>query len=866
MIPLIASKGHRVPGQRRSHRGRLLIGLDVGSTTAKAVCVEAASRHILWSDYQRHETRQAEKTLELLRALEAAIPEVAEDSTRLFLTGSGARPLATTLGGRFVQEVNALTLAVETLHPDVSSVVELGGQDAKVILFRENPETGEKQAICSMNDKCASGTGATIDKGLLKVGMPADQVGRLAFDPTRLHKVAAKCGVFAETDIVNLVKAGVPANEVLCSLGDAIVAQNISVLTRGNTLKPKVLLLGGPNTYLPFLRQCWRLRIPETWKERGYDFAREAPIEELVVVPDKAQYYAAYGAVVYGLDEPADVGLYRGADALEAELAAGRDRTAGKHRAPPLADDLAEVETFARRYSVPAFKPATFEPGERVAAVIGLDGGSTSSKAVLVDETGAVLAKAYRLSQGNPIEDARLLLAELRRHVAGQDAVLEVLGFGATGYAADVLEESLGADVNIVETVAHQMSAVHHFGEVDVICDIGGQDIKILFLHDGEIRDFRLSNQCSAGNGMLLQAMADQFGVPIERYADTAFRAELSPTFSYGCAVFLDADRVNFQKEGYSPEELLAGLASVLPKNVWQYVVQVPRMAELGRHFVLQGAPSTTWRRSRRRSTTSKRASPERGCTSTRTAVRRARSAPPSRPCASSRATAARPSSASTTRSVSPTPRGTTSRRAATSAPTSARAPSSIRGPRPDGPDATSPAFPASAARSSRRRHYAIWCAVARGSKSATSISSNTRRDWPFATSTAPSHCRPPVRGSTTSRCRAAFWEPCGGGRSGGASNARTAPPRSDAPSFASACRGCSTSTPRRPSSAPTSKRWVCRHGTSDSHRSPRRSSSRPAPSTAPSTPAIPRRWCRLISTICSSRSGSRSTTSSSPR
>jgi predicted nucleotide-binding protein (sugar kinase/HSP70/actin superfamily) len=151
------------------------------------------------------------------------------------------------------------------------------------------------------------------------------------------------------------------------------------------------------------------------------------------------------------------------------------------------------------------------------------------------------------------------------------------------------LEKTLKADVNIVETVAHMMSAVHHFGDLDVICDIGGQDIKVLFMKNGDIRNFRLSNQCSAGNGMLLQAMADQFGIPIQEYAETAFKAELSPTFSYGCAVFLDADRVNFQKEGYSKEELLAGLALVLPKNVWQYVVQIPRMSELGRKFVLQG-------------------------------------------------------------------------------------------------------------------------------------------------------------------------------------------------------------------------------------------------------------------------------------
>jgi activator of 2-hydroxyglutaryl-CoA dehydratase len=193
------------------------------------------------------------------------------------------------------------------------------------------------------------------------------------------------------------------------------------------------------------------------------------------------------------------------------------------------------------------------------------------------------------------------ILGRLKAWVTEQGCTLEVLGFGATGYAADVLEKTVKSDVNIVETVAHMMSATTYFGDIDVICDIGGQDIKVLFMQNGDIKNFRLSNQCSAGNGMLLQAMADQFGVKITDYAETAFGAELSPKFSYGCAVFLDSDRVNFQKEGYSKEELLAGLAQVLPKNVWQYVVQIPRMAALGQKFVSRAGPSTTWRPSRPR-------------------------------------------------------------------------------------------------------------------------------------------------------------------------------------------------------------------------------------------------------------------------
>jgi activator of 2-hydroxyglutaryl-CoA dehydratase/predicted nucleotide-binding protein (sugar kinase/HSP70/actin superfamily) len=567
-----------------------LIGLDVGSTTVKAVGVDPASRGIVWSEYQRHETRQAEKARELLVKIAEAFPGFSPQTSRIFITGSGAKPQAEALGAQFVQEVNAVTLAVEALHPDAGSVIELGGQDAKIIIFKRNPQTGEKQPLCSMNDKCASGTGATIDKCMIKVGLARDEVSALRFfDASKLHKVAAKCGVFAETDIVNLIKSGVPSAEVLCSLADAIVSQNLAVLTRGNTLLPQVLLLGGPNTYLPFLKDCWRLRIPETWRQRGYAFPEDVPIEDLILTPENSQYYAAYGAVLYGLELPPETARYRGLEPLENLIHKQASGDGLRQGGSPLVGSARDAEEFRRTHEAAPFKPACFTPGETVRAVIGLDGGSTSSKAVLVGENGDLLAKAYRLSKGNPIQDMKDLLADVAGQVRKQSADLEVLGFGATGYAADVLEKVVGADVNIVETVAHMMSATHFFGNVDVICDVGGQDIKVLMMQKGDIRDFRLSNQCSAGNGMLLQAMADQFGVKLSDYADTAFQAKVSPVFSYGCAVFLDSDRVNFQKEGYSKEELLAGLALVLPKNIWQYVVQIPRLAALGTRYVLQG-------------------------------------------------------------------------------------------------------------------------------------------------------------------------------------------------------------------------------------------------------------------------------------
>jgi predicted CoA-substrate-specific enzyme activase len=567
----------------------LVIGMDVGSTTVKAVVINPDTKEILWSNYQRHHTKQPEKVLELLEAIIAAFPDHPAQQFRMFVTGSGSGPLEKPTGAKFVQEVNAVTLAVENKHPDVLSVIELGGQDAKIIMFRQDANTGAKTASTSMNDKCASGTGATIDKCMIKVGAEPGFATSLHFSDEKLHHVAAKCGVFAETDIVNLVKTGIPKDEVLNSLADAIVLQNLSVLTRGNTLKPKVLLLGGPNTYLPFLQECWRLRIPQTWKDRGFDYPKDVPIEELIFVPKNADLYAAFGAAIYGIADGGTDCFFKGVDALRDFILNGRRARLGEQAGPPLSAAEQETKEFIEAYSIPKFKKAKLEPGQVVRGVIGMDGGSTSSKAVVIGEDGEILLKAYQLSKGNPIQDTKELLAKIQDDVESQGATLEILGFGATGYAADVLDECVLSDVNIVETVAHMMSAVHFFGDIDVICDIGGQDIKVLFMKNGDIQNFKLSNSCSAGNGMLLQAMADQFGIPVTEYAENAFKAELAPKFSYGCAVFLDSDRVNFQKEGYQKEELLAGLAQVLPKNVWQYVVQIPRLASLGTKFVLQG-------------------------------------------------------------------------------------------------------------------------------------------------------------------------------------------------------------------------------------------------------------------------------------
>jgi activator of 2-hydroxyglutaryl-CoA dehydratase/predicted nucleotide-binding protein (sugar kinase/HSP70/actin superfamily) len=567
---------------------RFLVGVDVGSTTVKAVVVEADGGRILWRDYRRHDTRQPEMLREFLRRMESEAG-IAPGNCRIFITGSGGHALAAPIGARFVQEVNAVALAVEKLHPQAQSVIELGGQDAKIIVFKTEPGSGRRRKIASMNDKCAGGTGAVIDKIQAKLMIPADQMPHLPYRGVRIHSVAGKCGVFAETDINGLQKQGLPPAELMASLYDAIVLQNLTVLTRGHTLLPHVLLLGGPNAFLRGMREAWQHNIPLLWKERGVEIPPGQAVEDLILSPPDALYFAALGAVEFGIGESEESGRYLGCAELERHLDDARQHQRFACR-PGLCASPEELQDFKARYQPAQFISATFQRGEQVEAFIGLDGGSTSTKAVLLSPSGEVLAKAYRLSEGNPIADTIEVLGDLRRKVEElSGANLRILGVGTTGYAKEILRQVISADVALVETVAHTESALRYFPDPQVIVDVGGQDIKLILLRQGRVRDFRLNAQCSAGNGYFLQSTAEGFGIPVERYAETAFAAQTMPAFGYGCAVFLQSDIVNFQRQGWRAEEILAGLATVLPRNVFLHVAKAPNLTALGSRFVLQG-------------------------------------------------------------------------------------------------------------------------------------------------------------------------------------------------------------------------------------------------------------------------------------
>ncbi|MBN2317948.1 MAG: CoA activase [Acidobacteria bacterium] len=565
------------------------VGIDVGSTTVKAVVADAETDALLWKDYRRHDTRQVETLLDFLHRMEQDTG-MAPDNCRVFMTGSGGTTLAEQIGAKFVQEVLAASLVVEKRCPEAASFVEIGGQDAKIVIMRKDPESGRIKKIPSMNDKCAGGTGAIIDKISTKLGIPREELGNLRYNGLRVYPVAGKCGVFAETDINGLQKQGIGPDELMASLFEAFVLQNLKVLARGHTLLPHVILLGGPNAFIPGMREAWQHNIVQMWKERGVSVPEGASPEELIRAPQDAEYYGALGAIEFGREEVLDVGRYRGFSRIESLV---NDRSTGRRRGgqgmPALVASEKEVQEFLDSYAPPRFEPPKFNPGDIAKGFIGVDGGSTSTKAVLLSLEGEVLARAYQLSKGNPIKDTIEILEKLRGQVESQGAGIEVLGAATTGYAKDTLRDVICADVALVETVAHTKSALHYYDTPDAIVDVGGQDIKLIILKDGRVKDFKLNTQCSAGNGYFLQAISEGFGHKVEQFADIAFTAREMPIFPYGCAIFLQSDISSFQGQGWRPNEILAGLAAVLPKNVWLYIAKIPNLPELGSRFILQG-------------------------------------------------------------------------------------------------------------------------------------------------------------------------------------------------------------------------------------------------------------------------------------
>lgn len=567
-----------------------IAGVDVGSTTVKAVVAE--NGHVSWQDYQRHQTKQAEMVLQFLTRMESECGfSPARD--RIFFTGSGAGFIAPLVGGKLIQEVVAVAASVERLHPRVRFVSEIGGEDMKTIFFTPTGIGRSKQVY--MQSACSGGTGTFIEKTARKLQIPTERLAGMTYTGYSLHKISSKCGIFAESDANTLIKGGVPVEEIIASLFEAVVYQNLATLTKGNTPMPEVLLLGGPNLFFKGLREAWRHHLANLWQQRRVPLPDVETPESLIHVPGEALYYACLGCVEIGREEAPGVGTYQGTQRLQWWIEEGQHAQKAREGARGLVGGQEDLSTFVQRYAASRrngngrLKPS---PGNetairldrRTSALLGCDFGSTTAKAVVLSAEGELLFTCYVLSQGNPIEDAKSLFRQIR--AAGYHAIG---GLALTGYGKDLLKDVLGADVAIVETVAHATAALHFFPDADVICDVGGCDVKILILRQGTVSDFRLNSQCSSGNGAFLQGVAERYNIPLEEYADRAFQAKAMPTLAMGCGVFLQSDIVNQQRKGWSAEEIMASLAAVLPLNVWVYAGQLQNLRAAGRKFVLQG-------------------------------------------------------------------------------------------------------------------------------------------------------------------------------------------------------------------------------------------------------------------------------------
>ena len=580
-----------------------ICGVDVGSTTCKYV-LASPSGEVISQAYERHNTKQAEKVLQFLARLEGQ-HGLTPGRDRVFFTGSGAGLIAPLAGAKVVQEVVAVAASVERLHPSVHFVSEIGGEDMKTIFFSGTAKAKSKQVL--MQSACSGGTGTFIEKTARKLQIAPEELAEMRYTGHTLHKISSKCGIFAEADANTLLKAGVTVDEIIASLFEAVVYQNLATLTRGNTPSPEVLLLGGPNLFFKGLQEAWRLHLTRIWKERKIEIPAGVEPESLINVPQDALYYAALGCIEVGLGEAPTVGVYQGVKKLHWWIEEGQYEEKKKQGRGGLCESEDNLRAFIDLYSKAdatangngngngnGHGNGIGHPGPLAAAplkrrldrvVVGCDFGSTTAKAVCLSPEKEMLFSCYALSKGNPIEDARSLFSQVREAIGDG----EILALGITGYGKDLLKDILGADCGVVETIAHASAGLHYFPDADCICDVGGVDVKIMILKNGAVSDFRLNSQCSSGNGAFLQGVAERFGIELSDIADGAFRAQAMPQLSMGCGVFLQSDIVNQQRKGWQAEEILAALCSILPLNVWIYAGGLNNLAQVGKKYILQG-------------------------------------------------------------------------------------------------------------------------------------------------------------------------------------------------------------------------------------------------------------------------------------
>ena len=527
-----------------------MIGLDVGSTTIKCVVLSDADQ-IVYQTYERHFSQITAKTVEMLRAVAERFP--AEREWRLAIAGSAGMGMAEFAKVPFVQEVYAAKLAAERNAPGTDCIIELGGEDAK-ILFVSN---GGMEA--RMNGTCAGGTGAFIDQMATLLDVDAADMDALAGQHERVYTIASRCGVFAKSDIQPLLNQGAKKSDIAASIFYAVVNQTIGGLAQGRPVKGNILYLGGPLTFMPMLRRCFDEVLGVTG-----------------TCPENSLYYVSLGAA-YAAKERCDLPAV--IETLKQYVSHSEWETL-----PPLFETEAEYEAFRARHAAADVPRGTLETLAGP-AYLGIDAGSTTLKAVVTDESGALLHSAYLSNSGNPVPVIRDFLLDLYRRKPD----LHIAAACVTGYGEDIIKNAFHVDYGLVETMAHFTAARRFMPEVEFIVDIGGQDMKCFHVQGGVVDNIYLNEACSSGCGSFLQTFANALHYDVETFSKLGLYAAGAVDLGSRCTVFMNSSVKQAQKDGATTGDISAGLSVSIVKNAIYKVIRPSSLEDLGQHIVVQG-------------------------------------------------------------------------------------------------------------------------------------------------------------------------------------------------------------------------------------------------------------------------------------
>ena len=537
------------------HSG-LSLGIDIGSTTAKIVLIENGK--IIYEKYERHFSQVRAKVLEMLTEIEDL---VAGKSFTVAVSGSAGMGLAENMGVPFVQEVFVVGELIRALEPDTSAVIELGGEDAKIIFF-DNGAADER-----MNGTCAGGTGAFIDQMATLLNMDAEEMDEISLKYQKIYPIASRCGVFAKTDIQPLLNQGASKADVAMSIYQAVVNQTIAGLARGRKIKGKVLFLGGPLSFCKGLQRCFKNTLRLTDKE--------------AVFPDYARYAVAYGTAIYAASANHETDY----NALTQSIKNAMNEKPIISSLPPLFESEADYNEFAARHSkanVETKKIADYV-GK---AYIGIDCGSTTTKLVLLSENKEILYTYYSANKGNPVQVVKEQLEEIYSLCGDR---ITISGSAVTGYGEELIKNAFDVDYGIVETIAHYTAAKFFCPEVDFILDIGGQDIKCFKIKNGAIDSIMLNEACSSGCGSFIETFAKSMGYDIAEFANKGLFAKAPVNLGSRCTVFMNSSVKQAQKDGATVEDISSGLSISVVKNAIYKVIRAGSADELGQNVVVQG-------------------------------------------------------------------------------------------------------------------------------------------------------------------------------------------------------------------------------------------------------------------------------------